>query len=159
HLYSCPGENDKFVPVFFETKDAACIPMPLSDVTRIDLSQADGFKRLCCRLLGIPPAEKPPIRMSLAPVSLADGFFSRSNSTGARLEQRPFGLRDEKETLFSNMFRVSTPAYIQTAKVSLRRNIQVRDFFSAIWVKSGGVTDPPVDYWIENGMLYTFRSF
>jgi len=75
HLYLSPGKNDKFVPLVFETKDVLCVPTPLGDVTRIDLSQADGFKRLRCRLLNIPPAEKPPIRTSLAPVSLAEGFF------------------------------------------------------------------------------------
>jgi len=159
HLYSSPGKNDKFVPVVFETKDALCIPTPLDDVTRIDLSQADGFKRLRCRLLKIPPAEKPPIRMSLAPVSLAEGFFTAKSLTGASQEQHPFGLRDEHETLFSNLLPVSFPANIQTASVSLKRKVKVRDLFSNVWRQSGGIGDPPVDYWIEDRVLYTFRPF
>lgn len=159
HLYSSPGNNDKFVPVLFETKDVPSIPTPLGDVTRIDLSQADGFKRLRCRLLNIPPAEKPPIRTSLAPVSLAQGFFTGQNSTDAPQEQLPFGLRDEQETLFSNLLPVSFPANIQTASVSLKRKVNVRELFSDVWRKSGGVGDPPVDYWIEDRVLYTFRPF
>jgi hypothetical protein len=154
-----PGTNDKFVPLFFEPHDIACMPTPLTNVTRIDLSQTDGFKRLRCRLLNIPSAEKPPIRTSLAPVSLAEGFFSSQNSTGTSQEQHPFGLRDEQETLFSNLLPVSFPAKIQTASVSLKRSIKVRDFFSTVWRKSGGIADPPVDYWIEDKVLYTFRPF
>jgi hypothetical protein len=159
HLYLSPGNNDKFVPLIFEPHDIASIPTPLTNVTRIDLSPADGFKRLRCRLLNIPPAEKPPIRMSLAPVRLAEGFFTAQNSTGAQQEQHPFGLRDEQETLFSNLLPVSFPANIQTASVSLKRGVKVRDLFSDIWRKSDGIGDPPLDYWIEDKVLYTFRPF
>ena len=113
HLYSSPGTNNKFVPVVFETKDVSSIPTPLADVTRIDLSQADGFKQLCCRLLDIPPAQKPPIRTSLAPVSLADGFFSGENRGAAPQEDHPLGLRDQQETLFSNLFPVAFPAALR----------------------------------------------
>lgn len=159
HLYLSPGKNEKYVPLVFETKDVLCIPTPLGDVTRIDLSQADGFKRLRCRLLCIPPAEKPPIRTSLTPVSLAEGFFTAQNSTGVQLEQHPFGLRKEQETLFSNLLPVSFPVNIQTASVSLKRGVKVRALFSDVWWKSGGIGDPPIDYWIENKVLYTFRPF
>jgi len=118
HLYSSPGQNEKFIPLVFESKDVACIPTPLCDVTRIDLSQADGFKRLRCRLLNIPPAEKPPIRTSLAPVALAEGFFtsetssrgfqaSHSHVKSSKSRHHPFGLLESAETLYSNLFPVS----------------------------------------------------
>jgi hypothetical protein len=159
HLYLSPGKNDRFVPLIFEPHDVASIPTPLSNVTRIDLSQAEGFKRLRCRLLNIPPAEKPPIRTSLAPVSLAEGFFTANSSTHASQEQPPFGLREDQETLFSNLLPVSFPANIQTASVALKRGVKVRDLFSDVWRKSGGTGDPPIDYWIEDKVLYSFRPF
>ncbi|MCI0747013.1 MAG: toll/interleukin-1 receptor domain-containing protein [Verrucomicrobia subdivision 3 bacterium] len=159
HLYSSPGKNDKFVPLVFETQDIASIPTPLGNVTRIDLSQSDGFNRLRCRLLNIPPAEKPPVRTSLAPISLAEGFFATQHSTTAHREHHPVGLRNEQETLFSNLFPVTFPAKIQTARVSLKRNVNLREHFSAVWKKAGGVGDAPVDFWIEKKVLYTFRPF
>jgi hypothetical protein len=159
HLYLSPGKNDKFVPLIFEPHDIASIPTPLTNVTRIDLSQAEGFKRLRCRLLNIPPAEKPPIRTSLAPVSMAEGFFTANSSNQVSQTQPPFGLRDDQETLFSNLLPVSFPANIQTASVTLKRGVKVRDLFSDIWRKSGGIGDPPLDYWIEDKVLYTFRPF
>jgi hypothetical protein len=159
HLYSSPGTNDKFVPVVFEAKDASCIPTPLADVTRIDLSQTDGFERLCCRLLNIPPAQKPPVRTSLAPVGLADGFFSVENRGAVRQEDRPFGLRDQEETLFSSLFPVAFPPTMHIANVLLRRKVNVPDHFSAIWTKAKGVGNPPLDYWVEGRVLYTFRPF
>jgi hypothetical protein len=159
HLYSSPGKNNKFVPVVFEVKDIQCIPTPLGDVTRIDLSQPDGFKRLRRRLLNIPPAEKPPVRTSLAPVSLADGFFTAQHSSAVHQEQHPFGLLDEPENLFSNLFPVSFPENIQTAHVPLKRKVKIADHFSCVWQKAGGVGDPPIDYWIEDKILYTFRPF
>src|SRR5258706_5205586 len=142
HLYLSPGKNDKFVPLIFEPQDIASIPTPLTNVTRIDLSQAEGFKRLRCRLLNIPPVEKPPIRTSLAPVSMAEEFFTVNSSTYASQEQPPFGLRDDQETLFSNLLPVSFPANIQTASVSLKRGVKVRELFSDLWRKSGGIGDP-----------------
>jgi hypothetical protein len=159
HLYLSPGKNDKFVPLILEPHDIASIPTPLANVTRIDLSQGEGFKRLRCRLLNIPPAEKPPIRMSLASVSMAEAFFTANSSAHASQEQPPFGLRDDQETLFSNLLAVSFPANIQTASVSLKRGVKVRDLFSDVWRKSGGTGDPPIDYWIEDRVLYTFRPF
>jgi hypothetical protein len=159
HLYLSPGSNDKFVPLFFEAQDITSIPTPLTNVTRIDLSQAEGLKRLCCRLLNIPPAQKPPIRTSLASVSLAEGFFAAQNLTSAQQDNPPFGLRNEQETLFSNLLPVSFPANIQTASVSLKRGLKIRDAFSNVWRKSGGIGDPPIDYLIEDRLLYTFRPF
>jgi hypothetical protein len=159
HLYSSPGTNDKSVPVVFEAKDVSCIPTPLADVTRIDLSQPDGFARLCSRLLNIPPAQKPPIRTSLAPVSLADGFFSAENGGSTRHEDHPFGLRDAQETLFSNLFPVAFPETLHTANVPLKRNVKVPEHFAAIWKQAKGAGDPPSDYWVENRTLYTFRPF
>jgi hypothetical protein len=80
HLYQAPCANNKFVPVVFETEHIECIPVPLADITRIALFRVDGFDRLRCRLLNVPPAEKPPVRTSLAPFALAEGFFTSRDS-------------------------------------------------------------------------------
>ena len=156
HLYSSPGRNDKFIPLIFEARDIGCIPTPLSDVTRIDLSQADGFNRLRCRLLNIPPAEKPPIRTSLAPVALADGFFTPGIANHA---QNPFGLLEKAETLYSNLFPISFPTMMQTASVTVKRKVKIADLFSAASKERGHDGAPLFDYWIEDRVLYTFRSF
>ena len=159
HLYSAAGNNEKFVPVVFEREHLQSIPTPLGDVTRIDLSLADGMRGLCCRLLNIPPAEKPPIRTSLAPVSLADEFFEKPKLNRVNQDQHPYGLRNTSETLFSNLFPVSFPQMLQNASVSLKRKVKIKEYFAAIWSQSGGIGNPPVDYWIENKVLYTFRPF
>jgi hypothetical protein len=159
HLYFSPGQNHKFIPVVFEAQDLASIPRPLSNVTRIDLSQPDGFNRLRCRLLNIAPAEKPPVRTSLAPVSLAEGFFTAQHSTRSHQEYHPTELRQEQEILFSNLFPIGFPPSVQTARLSLKRKVKVLDYFSAVWKQAGGVGDPPKDFWIENKILYTFRPF
>lgn len=168
HLYQAAGANDKFVPVVFESEDIQCIPIPLADVTRIDLSRLDGFDRLRCRLLNIPSAEKPPVRTSLAPFALAEGFFTQQpqkatpqphSARGGNMvfQHQPFGLVDEPEILFSNLFPVSFPAMMQTAKVTLKRTVKITEHFSVIWKQLGKTGEPPVDYWIEDRVLYTFR--
>ena len=154
-----PARTTNLSRWFLKRRTLHASQLHLRNVTRIDLSQPDGFKRLCCRLLNIPPAQKPPIRTSLAPVSLADGFFSAENGGATRQEDRPFGLRDDQETLFSNLFPVAFPATIQTASLSLKRKVKILDHFSAIWTAAKGVGNPPVDYWVENRVLYTFRPF
>jgi hypothetical protein len=114
---------------------------------------------LCSRLLSIPPAQKPPIRTSLAPISLADGFFSVQNRGTAHQENHPFGLRAEEETLYSNLFPLAFPATMQVASVPLKRKVRIPDHFSAIWRQANSVGVPSVDYWVENKVLYTFRPF
>jgi hypothetical protein len=43
--------------------------------------------------------------------------------------------------------------------VNLKRNIKSAEHFRAVWTHSGQAGKPPVDYWIEDRVLYTFRSF
>ena len=160
HLYMEPGNNDKFVPIVLHTEHIQCIPLPLSNVTRIDLSKSDGFHSLRCRLLGISPATKPPIRTSLAPISLADGFFLSSVSTGDIVAaQLSFGLVDKQEELVSNLFPVSFASKMNTAQIKLKHHIRPQTHFEQIWKSSGNGTPPPVDYFIEHSTLYTFGSF
>jgi hypothetical protein len=168
HLYQAAGSNSKFVPVVFEVEDIQCIPVPLADVTRVVLSRDDGFDHLRCRLLNIPPAVKPPIRTSLAPFALAKGFFVEqegrtvaetrpTRNRSASFLHQPIGLSEHPEHLFSNLLPVSFPPLMQTAKVTLRRTVNFRDHFSAVWKMTGRSEEPPADYWIEDGVLYTFR--
>src|SRR5262249_45925314 len=51
----------------------------------------------------------------------------------------------------------SFPPSMQTAKVLLRRKTKLREHFSVVWKTLGRTDDPPVDYWIEARVLYTFR--
>lgn len=157
HLYSSPGKNDKFVPIVFGTTDRGSIPVPLQAVTRIDLSDGDGFERLRCRLLNIPPAEKPPVRTSLVPFALVTDFFTSSDLRSVSREQTPFGIRASSETLYSNLFPVSVPSMIYSANISLKRKVRIYEHFAAVWEKAGGIGDAPVDYSIEGRILYTFR--
>jgi len=158
HLYVSPDVNEKFVPVVFESKHVHSIPTPLSDVTRIDLSRQDGFESLRRRLLKIPPAEKPPIRTSLAPVPVAEGFFS-DRERSAHPPPETFGLASVEEGLFPNLFRVSFAPEIQTARVIAKPKTKLREYLAAVWQKVGTADEPPVDYWIENRVVYTFRLF
>jgi hypothetical protein len=158
HLYESPGVNEKFVPVLVASEHVHCIPKPLSDVTRIDLSRVGGFESLRRRLLKIPPAEKPPIRTSLAPVQVAEGFFTdREKSSHPRPES--FGLALAEESLFPNLFRVSFADEIHKARVIAKPKTKLREYLAAVWQKVGTADEPPVDYWIENRVVHTFRSF
>ena len=158
HLYESPGINNKFVPAFFESEHKNCIPVPLRNVTRVDLSQNDLVERLRKRLLGIAPAEKPPIRTSLAPIALAKGFFRDEADGSADVAVNDFGLREEPEDVFPNLFEVSYPPTILTAKLSLRKGTDRREYFSHLWSSLGKQGPPPADMWIEDRVLYTFRD-
>ena len=165
HLYQAAGNNNKFVPIVFNTLHIDSIPIPLAGVTRIDLSEAEGFDHLRCRLLNIAPAEKPPVRTSLAPFALAEGFFSKQIQKTVRYSQdgkfhhQPFGLAKDSESLFPNLFSVSYPQTMQVAKVKFKKRAKVEEIFSLIWKQLGNNTAPPVDYLIEDSALYTFRPF
>src|SRR5437764_7415594 len=67
HLYLAPGLNAKFIPVIFQEDHVSSIPTPLTNVTRVLLNAVAEFSRLRDRLLEVAPAEKPPLRPSLAP--------------------------------------------------------------------------------------------
>lgn len=164
HLYLAPGRNDRFVPTVFEVEHVTSIPMPLTNVTRVVVDGAQGFDRLRCRLLNIPPAERPPLKTSLAPFAVAEGFFHlpQDSMTLSRpkirdqgaFDRRPVGIADVPEPLTPNLFPVVYPSWIHTAKVTLRRGIRFGERLEATWKRLGMVGGPPVDYWIEDGVLH-----
>lgn len=95
-LYESPNTQEKFVPVVFDRTDLQFIPTPLRDVTRVVMT--DGVDALTRRLLGIAPAEMPPVRTSVPPLALAPQFF-----TAGSAELSPqHGLHPEEEELISN---------------------------------------------------------
>lgn len=166
HLYLVPGQNDRFVPTLFEPEHVGSIPKPLTNVTRVVVGDDEGFDRLRCRLLNIPPAEKPPLRTSLAPFATADGFFHppqdsmtlsrpRTREQGS-FDQRPVGIADSVEPLTPNLFSVVYPSVIHAAKVTLKRRVKFSERLEAIWKQLQMEGRPPVDYWIEDGVLYRF---
>ena len=61
HLYNATGNNAKFIPVIFREDDVRFIPTPAQGATRYCISSDAGYEALYARLLGRPPAEKPPL--------------------------------------------------------------------------------------------------
>lgn len=167
HLYFAPGQNHRFVPTLFEHKCITSIPMPLTNVTRVVLADDSGFDHLRCRLLNIPPAKKAPLRTSLAPFALAEGFFhaplgamalSRPQTREqSGFDRHPVGIAETKEILTPNLFSVVYPSLIHVAKVKLRRGVKFDERLHAMWRQLGTKGGPPVDYWIEDGMIYRFE--
>lgn len=153
-LYQSPERNDKFVPVAFDDADIQFIPKPLSDVTRVVLGRKlENLDRLRARLLNLPPVQMPPIRISLAPIALADGFFSQRGDTGN------VGLHDEPEDITSNLFPVVFPDRIHFAKIKVKRGgSKFEERLVSVRKNLGLPGTPPTDYLIERGFLYTFRN-
>jgi hypothetical protein len=58
-IYNNTSLNTKFIPVIFEALHAKYIPVPLQGATRYRLY--DEYEKLYSRLIGKPPAEKPPL--------------------------------------------------------------------------------------------------
>jgi hypothetical protein len=61
HIYGAGSQNTKFIPVIFDPEHAKFIPTPLQGAPRYCVSTNDGYEELYRRLLGRPPAEKPPL--------------------------------------------------------------------------------------------------
>jgi hypothetical protein len=61
HLYNQGADNQKFVPVVMRNADRNFIPVPLQGATFFNIGTDEGYMRLHRRLLGVPPAEKPPL--------------------------------------------------------------------------------------------------
>ena len=119
------------------------------------------------RLLNVAPAEKPPLRTSLAPFPVADGFFDSrikpekrrpSRGQGTDFDHRSFGLADSQEAAFANLFPVVYPQQIEVAKVTLRRGTRFDELLRRAWDEVGKTGPLPVDYFIDARVLYRFRS-
>ncbi len=168
-LYESPGRNDKVVPVVFKESELPNIPRSLRDVTRIVLgANMERFEQLRKRLLNLPPAEMPPIMTSLAPIALASGFFTgggstslngSSQSTASSFDHQQLGLREETEEIIPNLFPVKFPHYINSAKIALKRGINVSERLEETARQLGRDTKAPIDFWMEYGILYTFEDF
>jgi hypothetical protein len=162
YLYESPHRNDKFVPVVFEQRDLNFIPKPLADVTRVTVGgELEFLDRLRSRLLGLPPAEMPPVRTSLVPVAVAEGFFTQSTYEGEQ-QSTPydFGLHSESEATSSNLFPVSFPDEIHSAKIRVKRGSRT-EFESRLrqcWESLKVSANPPSDYFVDYGVVYTFGS-
>jgi hypothetical protein len=61
HLYNQGAENRKFIPVLMRDSDKAYIPIPLQGASYFSIETDAGQQRLYNRLLGLPPAAKPPL--------------------------------------------------------------------------------------------------
>lgn len=59
HIYNNSSLNTKFIPVVFDRLHVEFIPTPLQGVTRYHLDEE--YEKLYARLIGQPPAEKPPL--------------------------------------------------------------------------------------------------
>jgi hypothetical protein len=61
HLYNQGAYNHKFVPVLMKSAHKEFIPIPLQSASYFAVDSETGYERLYNRLLGKPPAEKPPL--------------------------------------------------------------------------------------------------
>lgn len=59
HIYNASSLNTKFIPLIFDLSHTKYIPTPLQGATRYCLP--DEYEKLYNRLIGKPPAEKPPL--------------------------------------------------------------------------------------------------
>ena len=129
------------------------IPTPLRDVSRV--VAAEGIDLLVRRLLNIAPAEMPPVRTSVPPLTLAPGFFT----PGSEELSPQLGLLPKEEELISNLLPVSTPELINTAKVvRKRKGTEFGEQLKQSWESRGQGEPLPVGYWLEDGILYTFED-
>ena len=152
-LYESPKTQDKFVPVVFDRTDLQFIPTPLRDVTRVVMT--DGIEVLTRRLLNIPSAEMPPVRTSVPLLALAPQFFS----VGSAELSPQHGLHPEEEELISNLLPVTTPDFINTAKVvRKKKDGTFGEQLKQSWTSLGQAQPMPVGYLIEDGLLYTFED-
>jgi hypothetical protein len=60
-LYNSGANNQKFIPVLMKDEDKGFIPIPVQGATHFTVDTESGYQRLYNRLLGRPPAEKPPL--------------------------------------------------------------------------------------------------
>ncbi len=163
YLYESPRQNNKFIPVVFETLDLSFIPKPLADVTRVHVGpNLEHLERLRSRLLGIAPAEMPPIRTSLSPIAVASGFFQQTEHVNElQFEPRQLGLHSESENLVPNLFPVTFPQTIYSAKIGIKRGSRT-EFENRLKIAcekhcfQGAV---PIDVFVDSGVVYTFRNF
>ena len=167
-LYVAAGRNHKFVPGVFKKDHLLSIPIPLTGVTRIDLFRKSGFVSLQRRLLNIPPAVKPPVATSLAPIPVAKGFFGEqvvenpvrpTPNQVVAFDLTPYGLVNQAEALLPNLFRVSFPPAIKTARITVKRTVKFGERLRHLWEELGQPDRLPVDYWIEGSVLYRFKPF
>lgn len=64
HLYNQGTQNSKFIPIYLKESDRQFIPIPLQGASHFLVADESGYERLYARLLGKPPAEKPPLGRS-----------------------------------------------------------------------------------------------
>jgi hypothetical protein len=76
-----------------------------------------------------------------------------------RFEHAAFGLESAEETLYASFFQVLFPEEIQTAVITLKRRVKFSERLVTAWRNLDTKNEPPVDYLIENGTVYTFDRF
>jgi hypothetical protein len=83
HIYSAGSRNTKFIPVIFDAAHAVYIPTPAQGATRYCASTPDGYEQLYSRLVGKPPADKPPLgkRKALPQREVKTTFFGPSGGS------------------------------------------------------------------------------
>jgi hypothetical protein len=149
-LYQSPRRNDKFIPVVFDETYRKFIPIPLADVTRIDIgTKLEYFEKLQKRLLGQAPVQMPPIGTSHASIVEANKFPNQNEK---------FGISETPEYVTTNMFPIAFPEYIFCAKISPRYRGQLPSQIGNIFKMSKTENKVPLDYVVENNSFYTFRN-
>ena len=105
----------------------------------------------------------------MKPYEVASGFFDDHHLSlvasrpkkddNNNFDHTPVGLREKAELLYSNLFPVSFPTQIKAAKITVKRSVKFGERLHQMWEELGKLGKFPVDYWIEDGVLYRFAPF
>jgi hypothetical protein len=100
HIYNAGSRNTKFIPVVFDAAHAIHVPTPIQGATRYNLGAPDGYERLYSRLIGKPPAEKPPLgKRQALPQKEVRTTFSYPSRTVETLAKLDLHLREAMDYL------------------------------------------------------------
>ena len=67
-----------------------------------------------------------------------------------------YGLSSSSEPLYTSFFEVTFPEQIQRAEIKLKRGVKLGEKLRSLWSALKTKDVPPVDYFIEQGVVHTF---
>ena len=127
HIYNASSRNTKFIPVVFDAAYVKYIPTPAQGATRYCLRTPDDYEQLYSRLIGKPPAERPPLgkREALPQRKVRTTFFGPSERESA--VSTPLQIEVGESGRFSNFSKEGTNLYKLTRVLNIKvENIDKR---------------------------------
>ena len=93
----------------------------------------------------------------LQSIDLPRGIGS-ARPDGHTFEHGAYGLESTTEGVYTSFFQVTYPSSIYQAQIKLKRGIKFSEKFDSQWSAIETKEAIPVDYLVEDGMVYTFDS-